>query len=179
MNERSALLKLTSGAMVKASSDFIHTCKHDGKRWTRIMENERELRQKFEDMVEQYAQQHSNLEAQMRQEYHLKDPSATDTSANHMSSTASEAAVAGTAAKASQATDGGTDVPEGVADGKTAATSSASPSGKPGNAAAAAAVAADAMSGSDDDDDFHDAVDDEDEIFTISAPPCYSSPDLR
>ena len=142
---------------MKASSDFIHTCKHDGKRWTRIMENERELRQKFEDMVEQYAQQHSNLEAQMRQEYHLKDPSATDTSANHMSSIASEAAVAGTAAKASQA----------------------SPSGKPGNAAAAAAVAADAMSGSDDDDDFHDAVDDEDEIFTISAPPCYSSPDLR
>ena len=35
VNERSALLKLTSGAMVKAATDFLHVCKHDGKRWTR------------------------------------------------------------------------------------------------------------------------------------------------
>ena len=43
----------------------------------RILENERELRQKFEDMVEQFAQQHSSLEAQMRREYHLSDPSSS------------------------------------------------------------------------------------------------------
>ncbi len=37
VNERAALLKLTSGAMVKAATDFLSTCKHDGKRWTRYV----------------------------------------------------------------------------------------------------------------------------------------------
>lgn len=38
------------------------------------MENEREIRQRFEDMVEQYAQQHTNLENMIRKEMHLTDP---------------------------------------------------------------------------------------------------------
>lgn len=174
VNERAALLKLTSGAMVKAAADFVHTCKTDGKRWTKIMDNEREIRQKFEDMVEQYAQQHSSLEAQMRKEYHLQDPSSTEKKAPS-SSTPADAAAASSAATGgasfSLAT-AGASATDGTADeakkGGVAASS---------KAAAAAQSAADATSDSDD-DDFHDAMDDEDEVFTISAPPCYSSPDL-
>ena len=35
VSERSALLKLTAGAMVKAANEFVTVCKTDGKRWTR------------------------------------------------------------------------------------------------------------------------------------------------
>ncbi len=41
VSERSALLKLTSGAMVKAAADFVHICKTDGKRWTKYVESKR------------------------------------------------------------------------------------------------------------------------------------------
>ncbi len=132
----------------------------------RIMENERELRQKFEDMVEQYAQQHSSLEAQMRQEYHLKDPSSTDKGA--MSSSTSEIRKSsGDAGEASAPPD------RAVSSGSSKGEESSAP---PPTAQEASAV----LSGSDEDeDDFHDAMDDEDEIFTISAPPCYGSTDMR
>lgn len=46
INERTALLKLTSAAMIKASAEFVKYCKNDGRRWQRIMENEREIRQR-------------------------------------------------------------------------------------------------------------------------------------
>ncbi len=124
-----------------------------------MLENERELRQKFEDMVEQYAQQHSKLEAEMRHEYHLKDPSAGNT--NTLSSVA-------------------TSVPDG-ADAAAASLGEAAALDNLRLTSAAAAVGHEVTSGSgsDDDDDFHDAMTDQDEVFTISAPPCYGSTDLR
>ncbi len=56
------------------------------------MENERELRQKFEDMVEQFAHQHQNLEAQMMREYHLSDPAAVSASSPKNEKDAAQAA---------------------------------------------------------------------------------------
>ena len=47
ISERAALLKLTSAAMIKASGDFLKFCKNDGRKWQRIMENEREIRQRY------------------------------------------------------------------------------------------------------------------------------------
>ncbi len=124
VTERAALLKLTSAAMVKGSADFVQACKNDGRRWQRVLENEREIRQRLENMVEQYAQQHTNLEDQIRHKYHVKDP----TEAVEVEEQPQEVAV------------------ENV------------------------------QSGSDeDDDDFHDACDDEDQVFMISAPPNYEA----
>ncbi len=51
VTERAALLKITSNAMVKASTDFVQVCQGDGRRWQRILANEREIRQRLEDMV--------------------------------------------------------------------------------------------------------------------------------
>lgn len=71
VTERAALLKLTSSAMVKASGDFVGQCQADGRKWQRLLANEREIRQRLEDMVEQLAKQHSHLEAMVRREYHV------------------------------------------------------------------------------------------------------------
>jgi len=144
VNERQALLKLTSNAMVKAASDFVQVCRQDGKRWIRLMENERELRTKFEDMIEQYAHQHSSLEAQMKKELHLSEETEATTEAS-----ATDVAASSPSTKVS--------------------TLKASTSKPPTNY----------TSGSDDDDDFHDAVDELDEVFTVTAPPSYGSPELR
>lgn len=94
-------------------------------------------------MVEQYAQQHSSLEATLRKEYHLNDPAACDTPStviaknsnnnNHNQRGLSES------------------------DREFVSASAKSPVSM--------------ASGSDDDDDFHDALADTDEVFTISAPP--------
>ena len=40
-----------------------------GKKWQRVLTNEREIRNRMEDMVEQLARQHSHLEAMVRKEY--------------------------------------------------------------------------------------------------------------
>ena len=69
VNERAALLKLTSNAMVKASGDFVLQCQSDGRKWQRLLINEREIRQRLEDMVEQLAKQHSHLEAMVKREH--------------------------------------------------------------------------------------------------------------
>ena len=69
VTERAALLKLTSNAMVKASADFVSQCQSDGRKWQRLLVNEREIRQRLEDMVEQLARQHSHLEHMVKREH--------------------------------------------------------------------------------------------------------------
>eukprot|EP00095_Tigriopus_kingsejongensis_P012379 snap_masked-scaffold190_size271632-processed-gene-1.1 protein:Tk12379 transcript:snap_masked-scaffold190_size271632-processed-gene-1.1-mRNA-1 annotation:"hypothetical protein DAPPUDRAFT_315619" len=61
--ERGTLLKVTANAMVKAGVEFTQHCQYNGRRWQAILVQEREQRQRLEEMVEQLARQHSHLEA--------------------------------------------------------------------------------------------------------------------
>ena len=69
VNERATLLNITCNAMINASAEFLEQCQNNGKRWHRILESEREIRQHLEDMVQQLAKQHSHLEAMVKKEY--------------------------------------------------------------------------------------------------------------
>ena len=69
VNERATLLNITCNAMINASSEFLEHCQNNGKRWHRILENEREIRQNLEDMVQQLAKQHSHLESMVKKEH--------------------------------------------------------------------------------------------------------------
>ena len=51
VNERSTLFKITSNAMINASAEFIELCQGHGRKWQKILSNERENRQRLEDMV--------------------------------------------------------------------------------------------------------------------------------
>ena len=82
VNERATLLNITCNAMINASAEFLEQCQSNGKRWHRILESEREIRQHLEDMVQQLAKQHSHLEAMVKKEY--KDHH--NTSTVHMNS---------------------------------------------------------------------------------------------
>ena len=54
--------------MINASAEFIELCHGHGRKWQKILSNERENRQRLEDMVEQLAKQHSHLENSIRKE---------------------------------------------------------------------------------------------------------------
>ena len=73
VNERSTLFKITSNAMINASAEFIELCQGHGRKWQKILSNEREHRQRLEDMVEQLAKQHSHLENMVRKEIEHHD----------------------------------------------------------------------------------------------------------
>ncbi len=68
VNERATLFKITSTAMINASAEFIELCQGHGRKWQKLLTNERENRQRLEDMVEQLAKQHSHLENMVRKE---------------------------------------------------------------------------------------------------------------
>ncbi|XP_018330016.1 oxysterol-binding protein 1-like isoform X3 [Agrilus planipennis] len=63
VNERSTLFKIASNAMMKACSEYLQTAQTQGHKWTRLLQHEREQRQRLQEMVETLAQQHSKLEA--------------------------------------------------------------------------------------------------------------------
>ena len=69
--------------MINASSEFLEHCQNNGKRWHRILENEREIRQNLEDMVQQLAKQHSHLESMVKKE-HEDQQQTSITNANSM-----------------------------------------------------------------------------------------------
>ena len=69
VNERATLLNITCNAMINASAEFLEQCQGNGKRWHRILESEREIRQNLEDMVQQLAKQHSHLESMVKKEH--------------------------------------------------------------------------------------------------------------
>ena len=83
VNERATLLNITCNAMINASSEFLEHCQNNGKRWHRILENEREIRQNLEDMVQQLAKQHSHLESMVKKE-HEDQQQTSITNANSM-----------------------------------------------------------------------------------------------
>ena len=65
--------------MINASAEFLDQCQNNGKRWHRILENEREIRQNLEDMVQQLAKQHSHLELMVKKEHEEQNTSTINT----------------------------------------------------------------------------------------------------
>jgi len=66
MNERATLFKITSNAMINACTEFMELTQTQGRKWQRLLSHEREQRLRLEEMVEQLARQHSQLEHQCK-----------------------------------------------------------------------------------------------------------------
>lgn len=62
VNERATLFRITSNAMINACSDYLKTAESQGLKWSKMLQHEREKRQSLEEMVEQLAKQHTQLE---------------------------------------------------------------------------------------------------------------------
>ncbi|XP_055847100.1 oxysterol-binding protein 1 isoform X1 [Episyrphus balteatus] len=62
VNERATLFRITSNAMINACSDYLKTAESQGQKWSKMLQHEREKRQSLEEMVEQLAKQHTQLE---------------------------------------------------------------------------------------------------------------------
>jgi len=66
LNERATLLKITSNAMINACSQYLELTQTQGRKWQKLLSHEREQRLRLEEMVEQLAKQHSQLEHQVK-----------------------------------------------------------------------------------------------------------------
>jgi len=79
LNERATLFKITSNAMINACSEFMELTQAQGRKWQRLLAHEREQRLRLEEMVEQLARQHSQLEHQCKRttSSHPMHPEAT------------------------------------------------------------------------------------------------------
>merc|ERR1711962_798667 len=66
LNERATLFKITSNAMINACTEFMELTQTQGRKWQRLLSHEREQRLRLEEMVEQLARQHSQLEHQCK-----------------------------------------------------------------------------------------------------------------
>ncbi|KAB0790728.1 hypothetical protein PPYR_15720 [Photinus pyralis] len=62
VNERATLFRIASNAMINACNGYLQTATTHGHKWTRLLQHEREQRQRLQEMVETLAQQHSRLE---------------------------------------------------------------------------------------------------------------------
>ncbi|XP_017776763.1 PREDICTED: oxysterol-binding protein 1 isoform X2 [Nicrophorus vespilloides] len=62
VSERATLFRIASNAMINACSEYLSTAQTHGHKWTRLLQHEREQRQRLQEMVETLAQQHSKLE---------------------------------------------------------------------------------------------------------------------
>lgn len=47
---------------MQACTEYLNTAQTQGHKWTRLLQHEREQRQRLQEMVETLAQQHSKLE---------------------------------------------------------------------------------------------------------------------
>ncbi|KAF5286953.1 hypothetical protein FQR65_LT12412 [Abscondita terminalis] len=62
VSEKATLFRIASNAMINACSDYLETAASHGHKWTRLLQHERDQRQRLQEMVETLAQQHSRLE---------------------------------------------------------------------------------------------------------------------
>lgn len=62
INERATLFRITSSAMINASSEYLSCANSHSKKLKKLLALEHEARLKLEDLVEQLAKQHSHLE---------------------------------------------------------------------------------------------------------------------
>jgi len=88
LNERATLFKITGNAMINACSQYLELTQTQGRKWQRLLSHEREQRLRLEEMVEQLARQHSQLENQVK-----KTTTGTVNSTQHRQSTTIESQV--------------------------------------------------------------------------------------
>lgn len=62
VNERATLFRISSNAMINACTDYLQTATTQGHKWSKMLQHERDQRVHLEEMVEQFARQHSHLE---------------------------------------------------------------------------------------------------------------------
>ncbi|KAJ3618524.1 hypothetical protein MTP99_006502 [Tenebrio molitor] len=62
VGERATLFRISTNAMINACAEYLKTAQTHGHKWIRLLQHEREQRQRLQEMVETLAQQHSKLE---------------------------------------------------------------------------------------------------------------------
>ncbi|KAJ3651169.1 hypothetical protein Zmor_017225 [Zophobas morio] len=62
VGERATLFRISTNAMINACAEYLKTAQAHGHKWIRLLQHEREQRQRLQEMVETLAQQHSKLE---------------------------------------------------------------------------------------------------------------------
>ncbi|XP_054612720.1 oxysterol-binding protein 2 isoform X4 [Dunckerocampus dactyliophorus] len=67
VNERAALFRITSNAMINACRDFLDVAQSHSRRWQKVLQHEREQRHHLEETIEQLAKQHNSLETAWRE----------------------------------------------------------------------------------------------------------------
>merc|ERR1719309_698689 len=144
LNERATLLKITSNAMINACTEFMELTQMQGRKWQRLLSHEREQRLRLEEMVEQLARQHSQLEHQCKK---------TNFSTMERTSATNHRRTNSNVSHASTVPDSNSVINNTVKDDP---------------------KSSDSISNSEDEDDFHDAVaDPEYTDFTVSCAPAH------
>ncbi|XP_061603949.1 oxysterol-binding protein 2 isoform X3 [Phyllopteryx taeniolatus] len=67
INERAALFRITSNAMINACRDFLDVAQSQNRRWQKALQHEQEQRNYLETTIEQLAKQHNSLETAWRE----------------------------------------------------------------------------------------------------------------
>ncbi|XP_026672135.1 oxysterol-binding protein 1 isoform X4 [Ceratina calcarata] len=62
VNERATLFRMAASAMVTASTDYLQLAQQQEPKWKKMLQHERDQKERIEKMVEQLARQHSHLE---------------------------------------------------------------------------------------------------------------------
>nr|CAD7198943.1 unnamed protein product [Timema douglasi] len=62
VNERATLFRIAANAMLNTCSEYLNMAQVHGSKWQRLLQHERDQKLRLENMVEQLARQHSNLE---------------------------------------------------------------------------------------------------------------------
>jgi len=165
LNERATLFKITSNAMINACTEYLELTQTQGRKWQRLLSHEREQRLRLEEMVEQLARQHSQLEHQCKK--------TTVNLTNHQTEAASSrlsASGGGNSLHRRQGSGVSQNSGTTAASQDSVATAVVADTVKDNNKSSA--VASISNSDEDEDDDFHDAVADPTyEYSIVSCPP--------
>ncbi|KAK3927346.1 Oxysterol-binding protein 1 [Frankliniella fusca] len=62
VNERATLFRITSATVINACQDYLLLAQSQGRKWQKMLQHERDQRQRLEEVVETLARQHSHLE---------------------------------------------------------------------------------------------------------------------
>lgn len=76
--ERATLFRISTSAMINSCAEYLKTAQNQGHKLCRLLQHEREQRQRLQDMVETLAQQHSKLEQAANAHTHRPAVSASE-----------------------------------------------------------------------------------------------------
>ncbi|XP_011144778.1 oxysterol-binding protein 1 isoform X4 [Harpegnathos saltator] len=62
VSERATLFRIAANAMISTSSDYLQLAQQQEPKWKKMLQHERDQKERIEKMVEQLARQHSHLE---------------------------------------------------------------------------------------------------------------------